>query len=96
MCDIYDRRNNNTRRNIQMTDNTEPKLSLFQVIVEKVGEVAKEQKLTLPYILGELDLVKKHVTDSVLANLSKASEQTEGGDTQEQEDASPDEAEDKA
>ena len=80
-----------------MTDNTEPKqLSLFQVIVEKVGEVAKEQKLTLPYILGELDLVKKHVTDSVLANLSKASEQTEGDDTQEQEDASPAEAEDKA
>lgn len=79
-----------------MTKPEETKPSLFQAIVEKVGEVSKEQKLTLPYILGELELVKKHVTDSVIANLSKVSEQTEDDDKQEQEDASPAEAEDKA
>jgi|14BtaG_2_1085337.scaffolds.fasta_scaffold32468_2 hypothetical protein len=70
--------------------------SLFQVIVDKVGEVAKTQKLTLPYILGELDLVKKHVTDTVLANIARASEQSEGDDKQEKMDASPVVSEDKA
>ena len=74
----------------------ETKPSLFQAIVEKVGEVSKEQKLTLPYILGELELVKKHVTDSVIANLSKVSEQTEDDDKQEQEDAFLGEGVDKA
>jgi hypothetical protein len=79
-----------------MTDNTETKPSLFQAVVEKVGEVSKEQRLTLPYILGELELVKKHVTDSVLANLSRASEQSEDDDKVEKMDAAPVEAEDKA
>lgn len=69
--------------------------SLFQVIVDKVGEVARTQKLTLPYILGELELVKKHVTDTVLANIARVAEQSEDGDKQEKMDASPAVSEDK-
>ncbi len=69
--------------------------SLFQVIVDKVSEVAKTQKLTLPYILGELELVKKHVTDTVLANIARVAEQSEGDDKQEKMDASPAVSEDK-
>jgi hypothetical protein len=97
MGDIHDRWGNNTRFNTKqkMTDK-KVKPSLFQAVVEKVGEVSKEQKLTLPYILGELELVKKHVTDSVLANLSKAAEQISDGDKVEKTDADPAEDEDKA
>lgn len=69
--------------------------SLFQAIVDRIGEVANEQKLTLPYILGELELAKKHVTDAVLANIARLSEQPEGDDKQKKMDASPPVSEDK-
>ena len=82
-----------------MTEETkqteEPKPTLFQVLVDAIGRVANDQKLTVDSVIGQLELVKRHVIDNVLAN-AQAAEQNANADTQEPEVVIPEVVEDKA
>lgn len=100
MGDLCDRWSNNTRRNTtQMSENktTEQKPALFEVLLSTIGTIAKEENLTLPEVLGHLELCKKSAIDQVVAFAEKqkqaASEPSEDGDKEKTEDASPEKAE---
>jgi hypothetical protein len=68
----------------------EAKPTLFQVLVDAIGRVAQDQELPLDAILGQIELVKRHVIDNVLANANaQAAEQNADADTQEPEVVTP-------
>jgi hypothetical protein len=68
----------------------EVKPTLFQVLVDAIGRVANDQKLTVDSVIGQLELVKRHVIDNVLANANEqAAEQSADADTQEPEVVTP-------
>lgn len=76
----------------------EQKPALFEVLLSTIGTIAKEDNLTLPEVLGHLELCKKSAIDQVIAfaERQKSSGQPEGGDTEKTEDASPEKVEEGA
>lgn len=74
------------------------KPALFEVLLSTIGSIAKEDNLTLPEVLGHLELCKKQAIDQVIAfaERQKSSGQPADGDTEKTEDASPEKVEEGA
>jgi|GEM_PF-5015144 len=79
---------------------TKPEPALFEVLLQVIGDIANKQNLTLPDVLGHLELCKKSAIDQVIAHqqqkMAAASESSEGDDKQEPEVVTPEVVEDKA
>lgn len=68
--------------------------ALFEVLLQQIGIIAKDQNMTLPEVLGHLDLCKKSAIDQVIAfqQQKAVSEPSEGDDKGKQEASSPEKA----